>query len=472
MIDFLKRTSGIEKSLLAVIVLFLIYYFILAWFNTLAHDDQQFLYLLNTYGFVGSIKYYYLSWQGRVSAYFFTNLTLMADRYVNGLFAWFLCLVVFFVSGIYFFAKNILGRSGIKTDTTQLILFSAYLFVFFQEIVYDKSTIYWLAASTAYYSGLAFLIAGTALVFSERNSWLKYILLPFIFIVVGCSLEHLALISFFLLFIFLALSYILMDNNFFYANRAKIILSIIGISIGIAIMMLCPGLEKRRAAFPKPDLIAAIKITANSFYHFYKFMFLPELGKIILFSAPFVYLGIQLKPVEDLPSNKSFIKIVLLLISSLLAIVLLNFLIMAKGTGGMGQPRTLFNIAFFIALVFSAIAFSAGYYAQVSKSVAHLLSGAAVIVLLISLSQNYLRILPESIKYSNSVRNRIETLLDEKSKGRTEAIVLDSLHYNQYVIYRSDEIAPDATGEWNQTLKSALGIEYDISSVTVNYSAE
>ncbi len=472
MIVFFKKSSGIEKYLLVVITLFAIYCFILAWFNTLAHDDRQFLYLFNTYGFVGSIKYYYLSWQGRVSAYVFTNLTLMADRYFNGLFVWFLFLVIFFVSGIYFCVKNILTRSGIKFDPIQMILFSAYLFVFFQEIVYDKSTIFWLAASTSYYSGLAFLIAGVALVFSEGNSWPKFIFLLLVFLIVGCSLENLAFISLFFLIVFLTLSCFFTGNSFFYKNRAKTIVSIIGIGIGIAILMLCPGLEKRIAAFPNPDMITAIKITANSFYHFYKFMFLPELGKIILFSAPFIYLGIKLKPAEDLPSKKPFVKTVLMLISLLLAVVLLNFLIMAKGTGGMGQPRTLFHIAFFIVLVFSGIAFLAGYYAQVSKPVAQLLSLAALIVLLISLSQNYLRILPQSIKYSYSVKNRITMLQVEKSKGRTEAIVLDSLHYNQYVIYRSDEIAPDTTGEWNQTLKKELGIDFNISSVTANYSED
>ncbi|MGE0636659.1 MAG: hypothetical protein AB7G44_13065 [Bacteroidia bacterium] len=471
--NFLKKLVSLERAILIVVVLVALFYFILAWFNTFSRDDNHFLYLINNFGFFGAIKFYYLSWQGRVSAYVFTNLTLLAQRYTNGLFIWFCFLVVLFGGSIYFLFVNTFNRLKLNFNKDDMLLFSVYLFVFFQEIVYDKSTIFWLAASTSYYAGLAFLIAGVALILHQGKGLFKLISVFIMFLIVGCSLEHLAIISVFILAAFLLSTYLVKTKKFFYRDKPEIIVGIIALCMGIAIMMLCPGLEHRRAAFPKPDLLAAIKISANSFYHFYKFMLLPDLGRIMLFSAPFIYMGHKFKPSDSssVESNLLFRTVILILLV-LVAVISLTFLIMAKGTGGMGQPRTLFHIAFFIALSFSAIGFISGYTSQISKPVAMLLSYAALFVFMISLAQNYIRVLPESVKYAKSEKKRIDFLMEEKTKGRTESIVLDSLHYNQYVIYRTDEISPDTAGEWNKTLMRGLGIEFNISSNTVNYTED
>lgn len=469
--NFIRRVLTVENSLWLIVLLSLSNGLVLAWYNTIARDDWDFIYFLNTYGFFGAIEAYYFSWQGRVSAYIFTYGTLLSNNYINGLFVYYILLLVVFISSIYCLLTAAFKYFGVSCKPLSILLFSTYLFVFFQEIVYDKSTIYWLAASASYYAGLAFALAGFALIVSTGQSWIKIFFSFFFFLFAGCSVEHYGFILILLLAIALASTYIITDKNIFHDNKIKIIVAIIACSVGIAIMMLCPGLEFRRAGFSRPDILSALKISVNSFYHFYKFMFLPELGKLILFSSPFIYWGSKRNNFSYGAKSK-YIRVIALILLIMLIIVIVNFLILAYGTGGIGQPRTLTHIAFILAFGFSLVAFITGYTLQISKNIALLLIGGAVIVFVISFAQNTFRTLPESIKYSKSESDRIELILKEKRKDRTEPLIVDSLYYNEYVMYRSDEISPDTASSWNKAIVRALELDYSISSNSQTFSED
>lgn len=468
----IKKLFQVENIIAGIILFSFLFYLFIAFNNTPAHDDYLFIELLSKYGLFGSIKYWYYSWQGRVSAYFFTNLTLMAERFTNGLFIYVLLVLTLFIAAIYMLMKIAFKNANIGISKRHLFLFSAYFFVFFQEMVYDKSILYWLAASASYYTGLVFFLVGIALLFSELNNLLKYFLLVPCFLITGTSVENLGLSALIILIVLCFVAFFLKKENFLSNYKIGILLSMVACFFGVAVMLLCPGLKHRTTGFVQPGIISAVKIALNSSYHFYKFMLLPELGKLILYAAPFLYFGnvIQERNKQfETKKMKQVLQIVLLFVVCLIGA---NFFIMAYGTAGMGQPRTLTHPAFLVVLLFSFSAFMFGYTRQVSRQFSLLITYSAMVVFIISIIQNYSRTLPESLKYSQSAKSRINLLLEEKSKGRSEPLILDSLHYNQYVIYRSDEISPDTSGEWNKAVVRALDLDFKISSTAKNYSEE
>lgn len=457
----IKKFDKVETVLWAIVILFLINGILLGWYNTIAKDDWDFLHSLKVYGFLGTIKAYYYSWQGRISAYIITSATLLLNNYTNGLFVYYLFVVILFVASIYSLMNTISERNGIPIKQSLGWLLSIYFFIFFHEMVYDKSTLYWLAASASYYSGLAFALAGFAVLVSQSNLAVKTVLVFFLFLFAGCSVEHYGFIFLVLLIVALLTAFLFQKNNILVENRTGLFVATIACTLGIVIMMNSPGLEFRRAGFPKPDIISVLKIAANSIYHFYKFMFLPDLGKMILFASPFLYFGNKFANTEK--KNNS-LYLILIILFFILCIVLFSFLILAYGTGGMGQPRTQTHIAFILALGFSVVSFIVGYTLQISRQISLLLFLVSVVVWGMTYFQNLFRTVPESIKYSQSVTTRNALIESEKKSGRTESLLLDSLHFNEYVVYRSDEISNDTAGGWNKVIVRAMELDFKISS--------
>jgi hypothetical protein len=252
------------------------------------------------------------------------------------------------------------------------------------------------------------------------------------------------------------------SNVFFKGTKTKLIWAIVGCIAGITMLVLCPGLEYRQTSFVRPGLIDIVKISLNSSYHFYKILLLPQLGEIIFMTAPFIYWGAKLRQrnLKDTANNPLLICAALLLI--LFALLYFSFLIMAYGTGGIGQPRTLTPVVFLLTATISIIYFIFGYYNYVSKGVAVLMTITGLIIYFANAAVGYFIVLPESIRYSESERQRMELIEKARTEDRTDTLVLDTLYYNKHVIYRSNELADRPDKGWNKTVKEAKKIKFEL----------
>jgi len=450
--------------ILLLIISFLGFQLILAFNNNLTVDDYDFLSKLNEYGFLNSIKYWYFSWQGRVGGYFFINIFLWMNTFFNALFFYNLFYLIFFTFSLFLLLEKLRKRAGLQINKLDLLICSMFFYVLFQEFSYDKTLIFWLDASILYYLSIAIGVYVVSLIFSDKRTPFYLVLVLCLSLLAATFLENFSLLFFAVLFTGLAAAIYRPGNLFFNGTKSKFVMALLGCSIGLLILITCPGLKFRQSSFIRIDFISIIKISLNSTYHFYKILLLPELGKILLMTSPFIYWGVMLRKrnFKDL-IKRPFLTVVVLL-GILTGLICFSFLIMAYGTGGIGQPRTLTPVVFLLTATLSIVFFIFGYYAYISRNLALLMTIAGLGIYFINAGYDYLKLIPESIKYSNSEKNRMEIIDKAKNENQTDTLVLDTLYYNKYVIYRSNELSVDAEGMWNKAVKKAKDLNFEIKA--------
>lgn len=474
MIDWLSRClSAIKWQIFfgAVVFSYLLFQLILAFYNNLTVDDYDFLSKLQDYGFWGSIKLWYYSWQGRVGAYFFINVFILLNTYLNALVVYHLFFLIVFNGSLFLLLKQLVRRSGAIVSNMELLTGVLFFYVLFQSFTFDKTLVFWLDASIIYYLSIAIALFVNSIIFSEKNNAVYFVLVALLSMLASTFLENFSLLFFALLVLGLTISVCFPSTLFFQGTKAKFAFAIMGCVLGIAVLVLCPGLEFRQASFVRPGIFGIIKISLNSSYHFYKILLLPELGKIIFMAAPFIYWGAKLRERNFKDTANNPLLICAALLSILFTLIYFSFLVMAYGTGGIGQPRTLTPVVFLLTATLGIVYFIVGYYGKISKGIATMMTVAGLSIYFINAATDYLKVLPESIKYSQSERQRMGLIDRFALENRTDTLVLDTLYYNKHVIYRSNELAVSPDQGWNKTVKEAKKIEFELrTKYTVSYT--
>src|SRR5688572_16368771 len=165
------------RFLLIPLVLFLISFLIVGYFNRFATDDFDFLNKLREHGVVGSVKWYHEHWSIRWTSVLLLNGMLLLTL-KGGTLVWFhLISISLLFGGFYRIIKQVLSPAK------EALLLSGYLSVAFFFACFSISEVFfWINASTSYLFGVIALLFAIGEILNKQQSALSFLSLA------GCGL--------------------------------------------------------------------------------------------------------------------------------------------------------------------------------------------------------------------------------------------------------------------------------------------
>jgi hypothetical protein len=462
-----------QKTLLVFLftanILFLLYLLLLGAINRLASDDYMFAARMNTYGFLGSIQWWYHHWQGRFTAHLIINTILHLYKYSGSLFLYSLCLVTGFLFVLYKLALKIFSfiYPGHSPHKFMILNYVVLFFSFFLLINTDFSTFYWLNVSVMYFAGLLFFLLGIYGIFIS-SPVPSYMLIVVGFFGAGSSAEHLSVMA--IVTVFTSLAFVLISKSHLKeadSIEKKLLVAGILSLFAFTIMFFAPGNEIRLQSLEyRTPVPQAFLLAFKSTYAFLWQKLSLKIKYIPVMVSLFLYLGSLLpEKYQNTKDDNNLTKIFLSSTLILFAYYLLNFLLMGYATGNEGPGRAQVIICFLTALYFAFNSILVGMYASQFKQFFLTLSLAAMLlhlnIIRYALKNNY----EASLQYSNGDKGRVDHLLSLKAEGIKELQILPPINMPDENIFYTNFIVDDSTYfEYcrNIHLEEGLGLPFKI----------
>ena len=473
------KTEQARRILLTVTnVLFIAYYFLLAIFNRLSADDYGFMSWANGNGLFDAVYAMWSTHQGRfmgfVSHWFKFRLMSKVG------FFWFDQVYVYIINfiSLYLISTKLIKKSAVNFSLLVLNI----LLITNQEF----SAFYWICAChQCLYAHFLLLLY---FIFLCDN---KLVSIPGTIIVsifIGGGSEAFSPI---VLFIMLAYGVFVLNDNRYnltitFSNVIvkRLVLSAVIIVVCAAIVFLAPGNANRLAEYEQPDLISFIIQTFKSTALIFYFL-LFKLHYILLTALASYVIGknygidLNIKRTKTIFIYSSIV---------LLAVIWISTIPAAYAMGSFGFQR-IYTPIFAITILFVCFWFLyLGASSQDHALFKHseLALNSALLLCIIVQIFNISIDIPTAKAYSDSDKARIELLLNEKAKGRTEPLYLEPLvkpttfnvksfvtnkifnKNNVPVLYYSNEIEtnfdPDDinSGFTNKCIKNYYELPFDI----------
>lgn len=454
-------------------ILFVIYFFSLAFYNRLSQDDFLFLKSVKESGCIHLVKWAYLFQSGRFSHYLYISIIFWFIEKTGQLF--FIPVLVWLInfSILQYGLKKLLNL-----DNLLLLNLSALFINIFIITNFEFTAFYWICATFYYIQPvLIFLL----FIYVNQKTITKFhsILLIIIALVISGSSE--IFIPFCLLFLLLNYGYYFLNNNYNFNltisdNRVKrLIISFLIIFIGFVILLIAPGnyIRAQESIFQHPNnFIELIKITTFSFgLFFYLLVFkFPYFVILILFS---ILIGFSNRSKYLIKFN--YKKFLLCSWGSYCVFIFLNVLPTAYLMSGFGFQRIysttiFFSICFF---VLQGFVFGLNKCRSINLNTLKWMILINLLVLSSVLVYNLVVDIPIAKKYYQSDINRSSLLLTYKKQHHKGLVQLDPLNLpythnlkylilrkNQPMLYYSNEIASDSTAYPNMCLKSYYELDF------------
>jgi hypothetical protein len=237
-----------------LLLLFLLGFGLLAYYNVLMDDDIVMLRGLEAHGIVGATIDHYDSWNTRWMSFFFlhTWMSFWTEDSSPLLYHLFTLGSLFFVSDL--FLRSLQANKGLNafTSTNDRILksglFTAAIIV---STFHIGDTWFWVNTSTMYGWNLIALLGALSICINPlRNKFLQDSLITFLGLYVGGAAEPAAVCLFIML---IGVLYYKSDQTKEYRNH--IINFLIGMSVSFGIALAGDGHSKREAALPDLSII-------------------------------------------------------------------------------------------------------------------------------------------------------------------------------------------------------------------------
>ncbi|TAF33022.1 MAG: hypothetical protein EAZ57_07175 [Cytophagales bacterium] len=146
---------------------FFIFLMFLGYFAPITNEDFCFLDILENEGFLGSIKWWFTQWQGRLSAYLLIQLTLILYDLTGSIWGYIAFVCLFFITG---FVAVFYRLSQLKDHLT---ISKALLAAFFVQgvlvLFFEFHTLLRLNVSAMYFGGMGFLCWALAALKRSQN---------------------------------------------------------------------------------------------------------------------------------------------------------------------------------------------------------------------------------------------------------------------------------------------------------------
>lgn len=350
-----------RKYLFVQVAIFLICFFLIAYYNRLTGDDFCGISAVNNHGVFGATKELYCNWEGAYAQgivyYFFCDLFQNSTSLFSYNLIILCCLAFSFSFFIFTLLKNYFMFLISKTEAfvIALILIGALYFSTseFGEIWY------WLCGSSSYLMPLVFLFFAFGIASTKSKSFISIVLvIILIFLFSGFRVNY-------TLTLILGL-FLLMMFDFFKTkkiNRMFLLMLIVAV-VGLIVFMAAPGNSIRLSKYDNGlGMMGRIKD-----FHF--FTMVKGLGGFILMKALHTfYLFIILFPLVLLGLNNFYFEYInkirthlLRVFFSFFVLLVVNFLLMYLATGSYfgtssGSYRTLFLFDFLWLLIIVLLMF-------------------------------------------------------------------------------------------------------------------
>jgi hypothetical protein len=309
-----------------------------------------------------------------------------------------------------------------------------------------------------YYGGVFFLILGMSELFLNSKIILSYSVLIFSFLYVGSSSEHVGSLTIVLLSSIIGFKVIFQPIMLKKFILSKVLIALIVCLISFLIMFKAPGNDVRRAHFPEPSFLNSFEIAWNSLKKLIKLL-KPKLIGYLMVSMPFLLFGI-------LKRNKlnevTLFKAIFFGIPFIFIMLYIFMLPTAYAISAMGPKRSLTYISAVLIFISVIFAYHVGKYSRIPLKVGVILSFMSCFYFSIITYQNFKYVLPDSIRFARSEKDRMDYLISLKNSGNKENISVKKRHESNNNIFIDHEISTNPNNWHNECIYNALDLEFKI----------
>jgi hypothetical protein len=428
-------------------------------------DDFCFMARMREYGVWGSIKWWYMHWQGRYMPQILTNFVLIQYMKFDNMLLYGLLLTLLFVFSLYQTTQRILVKTGFQVlnfEKRTLSIFSVLIFFLILDFHNDTSTLYWINVSTMYFVGTAFFILGISELLNDKKNITSYITLCFSFVYVGCSSEHFGILVLGFLLIFYLIQQYLPALGIEYFDKKKLNWAILSSFISFLIMYLAPGNDERMASIDHPSFEEGLS-NISTFSKVLYFNRLSTNEGYLIFAFFFSFMIGSHFTGKILSSQKQLQQLLVVCFASLIYFVIGSVLIFGFLTTYKAPSRAFVHISTFIVLFFCLFGFIVGLQSQPKQlTFTNPLLLFLVLIYGSTILYKFNFNLKPTINYAKSVRDRLTDV--QKNKSETSGyMTLPRLSNSDKNLLWKGELATnknDTTLFWaNKCLNTAYGFD-------------
>lgn len=439
--------------------LFILLYLILLYFNRYSSDDHFFVYDAKARGVIGAALFTAQTWTPRPAEMLLYNtLTRYLPEQIV-LIGYGLSVMFLLIAALYRLISLLIKKTAAQLPEYSLQYVVLLCCSFFFSSFSIGETWFWLCSSAGYLFSLVSFLWGIIFILNKKNNFTVYLLLLLCFGYTIGAAETFAATTIFIcwvtLFIYIYIYRSSLSKLVELPSFKKLLFISSLSSIALLIIYSGQGTQFRRSLLTQAGFFDTLYISAKTMAWLLLKRIPFQIPYVLLFSAPFIGLGKQLVGNGFTPAIFTKRNLFLICITFLF-LMYISLIPASYIMSDRGPDRSLTIIAFLLTLLFAYIFTFLGYkkHDQIGNSV----TSAALI--LSSGMLIYTTIQQYSIveQYSSEVDKRIELVLKENKKGRTEPMELKPLPPGGY--YYSTELSADTTFYKNTFFKQHYGLNF------------
>ena len=419
-----RKNQIIIALLIAVNVLFVVYFLVLAWFSRFHYDDLHFLWKLKEMSIGEYVSDMYVYRSGRFVAYalngvvFKTILLIGEHRFLPILFG-----------AVGFFSFWIVAKSLLKSISRKLVFLSV-LFAFNLSVLtnIDFAVFNWLCAMSYYWLAPLMLLLLHLIVKQKLSviEWAFFIIISFFLGGGQEAFTPIVMISIFsyALVVFRNEAFSL-KNSLVKPQFQKSIISLIILLVCLIVVIVAPGNYARMAAdeFSSPQNVMEFIVgiaKAVGMFSYYQIFYIPY---YLILALIFCYIGFVSKNSGQL-LGMSYRKLMMIANVVFLIYLLISVLPSVYLWNGFGIQRNYTHVVFMLVVFISFQAFIFGYFKIRSKHNVKLTAGVMIglVVMIGIMTNNIIQDGKSANRYATSVDNRIEYLELLQKQGVKEVV--------------------------------------------------
>lgn len=415
----------INILLVTLNLLFLIYYFLLAFYSHPHYDDLHFMWRMNEMSIFEYVKEMYFSRSGRFAGYGLNGIIFSVINFIGCYQFW---PIIFYALGIFICWLAFKDYSK-QIESKYLLNFIFFFYNLYILINIDFAVFFWYCAMAYYLFGPI-----CCLMINYLNKkilkWYENLLLLLLSIYIGGSLESFTPIVLLLMFInglyYLNINKWNIKETWKLAQVRRIVYVAVILLVSLLIVVIAPGNYLRLSdttQFVQPvGLIGWFNalFTANITYFYFMSFYLPYM--FVLFAISYM-IGSYYKSKVRLGS----IKVVVILFAFILIYTFISSIPNVFLYGGFGIQRTYTHCVFMLLLFVSLSGYILGCNNSLKILPYNILSTIGVISLIIIMSINIYKDIPIAKEYSDAVNSRIDYLKELQETENTMTVIIKEL---------------------------------------------
>lgn len=436
-------------------IVFLTYITIIGVFNPMILDDHCFIAQTHEMGILGGVKHIYLTWHGRFSPQFITNVIVVFYEKVGTTLPYLVVIIGMIIFSVYSILSRFTPGEG-KARTELLVLISVSFFSITLLTTFDFSSFFWIAASTIHFAGPAFALFGFWLLVNTSKGVFTNIGIVVAFLYVGSSAEHFGAIILGILILGNIVTGIapLRVLGLSPAHVGKWRLATTVCLLSFITMFLAPGNDVRRQYFPESSIINTFQVSFQTFPQLLKMILYKGLYLSIAFGV-FFWFGSNFRTANR---NKDLVKVLALLIVATLIFLYGVTLPTAYAVSALGPIRSLSYLSFILTGIMGAMGYLVGSWSTLSiNGIKWVCLGVSMLFL--ANVTNKLKYLPDTVEYAKMERAQYDFFQQvEYQPGDT--VKVSPLAFPAKNLLLTQELSPDPSFWVNECICDAYGFDY------------